>query len=158
MKVSLLVPVLAVVAILSLGPILVAPNAFATSQPGVIGPASFAVAGNNTCGCVPEALYITNPAPTEGVNPGDMVNVTYEWEIPTFHLADAGVLIHIPSIVINFTVIKHPNLIIDLTQRNETIAGPDGRSHSSQRIRGSSRRIFFFSTKLSYLSTRRSSQ
>ncbi|MCI4327016.1 MAG: hypothetical protein L3K16_05205 [Thermoplasmata archaeon] len=155
MKVSLLVPVLAVVAILSLGPILVAPNAFATSRLASIGPASFAVAGNNTCGCVPEALYITNPAPTEGVNPGDLVNVTYEWEIPTFHLADAGVLIHIPSIVMNFTVIKHPNLIIDLTQRNETIAGP-GWSNAS--LATDSRLItthFFFSTKLSYLSTQR---
>jgi hypothetical protein len=142
-------------AILVFVPVLMGTPSSPYSAMIAVGPSSLTASGNNSCGCAPEALYITNPAPTIGVSPGDYANVTYEWEIPTYHPADLGVLIHIPSIVANFTVIKHPNLILHFTQRNETIQGPNWSNASLATDSVAITTHYFFSTKLSYLSTQR---
>jgi hypothetical protein len=110
---------------------------------------------NNTCQCVPEALYITNQAPKIGVTTSDLLNVTYEWEIPTYHPWFGTTLIHIPSIVVNFTLIKNPNIVMLFPQRNETIAGPGWSNASLATDSKVLSSHFFFSSKLAYLSTQR---
>jgi hypothetical protein len=122
--------------------------------PSSAGP-TVAVSNNTTCGCSPGALYITNTAPTIGVNVGDKVNATLEWQVPFYKSSENGTPLHIPSIVTNFTAIKAPNVIVLFPQRNVTVSGPGWSNASLATESKTINSHFFFSSKKAYLSTQR---
>jgi hypothetical protein len=151
----ILVPVLLVIGVLLIAPVLLGSST--TAFPKLTGPkaGSLTTLANSTCGCSPAALFITNKAPTVGVNVGDLMNITFEWEVLPYQPAFNGTLVHIPSVVTNFTVIKNPNLIILFPQRNVTIAGPNWSNASLASMTKHITTHFFFSTKDAYISTQR---
>lgn len=112
---------------------------------------------NNTCQCVPQSIYITSASPGDkfSVSAGDILNVTYEWELPNYQPKFNGTLIHIPVMNENFTVLKDPNVVMALPQRNETITGPGWSNASLATDSKVLTTHFFFSNKLAYISTQR---
>src|SRR5580658_6413260 len=113
-------PVVALILALAILPVaLLGASASPSATVRSFAPAALTTDTGNVCQCMPEAIYITNAAPTIGVTTGDLLNVTYQWEIPTYKPSFNGTLIHIPSMVFNFTLIKHPNIVMVLPQRNE---------------------------------------